>query len=130
MANAYVNTLEETFGDVQNFTPEKMQSLVTNTLEYFQGLQEKFAAEDPAIREEALTAALEVKEALEKQMQSLSKLAGVDPSQFDPSREASDQDKQILDEMKKQLSLLRGEKETTPKSNVTKRKQPKLKIVG
>lgn len=129
MANAYVNTLEETLGDVGNFTPEKMQSLVTSTLEYFQGLQEKFTAEDPAIREEALTAALEVKEALEKQMTSLAKLAGVDPSHFDPTREATEKDREILDEMKKQLTLLRGDKEVKEGVKL-KHKAPKLKIVG
>lgn len=82
MTQPYLETLKETFAHPEAFSAEKLQSLVGETMEYFQNLQQKFQSEDPKEREKAMDAALEMKEALEAQMESLCQSLGIDPSQL------------------------------------------------
>ena len=74
--------LEETFGNLENFSPEKLEGLLTETMQLFRYIQGKMESENPEDREEAAQIALELKEALEAQAMSLCEKIGMDPAQL------------------------------------------------
>ncbi len=131
MTKDYLEALKETFESPQEFTPEKLQKLIQETMDYFREMQEKFASKDPAVRDAAMKAALEMKVALEAQMESICKLTGLDPAQLssfaeDTSR-MSASEKEAFDQVKKQLNQLR------PVANAHeafKKRAPKFNLAG
>ena len=131
MSKSYMNALKETFENPEGFTPEKLQALIQETLSYFKEMQAQFTSKDPAVREAATKAALEMKVALEGYMENLCKLTGLDPAQLssfaeDTSRMTSTE-KEAFDDVKKQLHQLRP---VAHAHEAFKRRVPKLNLAG
>jgi hypothetical protein len=81
MSFPLIDQLQEAFGG-GGLTPEKLQSLIQETLKVFQLLQTKINSNDPKEKEEALGMALQLKQALEAQAENLCKSVGMNPSQL------------------------------------------------
>lgn len=131
MTTQYLETLKETFSDPKNFSAEKLQGLIQETVGYFREMQEKLASKDPAAREEALKAALEMKQALESQMETICELTGLDPAQLsslgDDTSRMGPSEKQAFETVKEQLKELRP---VAAAHNVFKKRVPKVGLVG
>ena len=143
MALPLIQQLQETFGDLGAFTPEKLQALIQETLKAFHLIQSKIQSKDPKEREEGLIMALELKQALERQAEALCKTVGMDPvqlSQFVENPENFSKEewdtlgvaKQELDVLKKGLNGSNGNGKDNGKKvlKVPKKKNPKTWIVG
>ena len=131
MKKQYLETLKETFSDPKNFSPEKLQGLIQETMTYFREMQEKLSSKDPKVREEALQGALEMKKTLEEQMESICALTGLDPSQLtalgDDTSRMSPVEKQAFEGVKEQLKELRP---AAAAHNLFKKRVPKVGLVG
>ncbi len=131
MKNQYLETLKATFSDPENFSPEKLQGLIQETLAYFREMQEKLASKDPAAREEAMKTALEMKAALEEQMEAICKLTGLDPAQLsslaDDTSRLGPAEKEAFESVKKELNQLRP---VATAHNVFKKRVPKVGLAG
>jgi DNA-binding transcriptional regulator GbsR (MarR family) len=131
MTKQYIETLKETFSDPKNFSPEKLQGLIQETVTYFREMQGKLASKDPEAREEAMKAALEMKQALEDQMETICQLTGLDPAQLsslgDDTSRMAPVEKEAFETVKEQLKELRP---VAAAHNVFKKRAPKLGLVG
>jgi len=131
MKNQYLETLKATFSDPKNFSPEKLQGLIQETLATFKEMQEKLASKDPAAREEAMKTALEMKSALEEQMEAICKLTGMDPAQLsslaDDTSRMAPAEKEAFESVKEQLQTLRP---VASAHNVFKKRVPKVGLAG
>lgn len=79
MANAVIEKIDELFGHPEKFTPENMESLVHETLKFFNDLKEQLTSSDEKVRNEALKLAAEIKSKLEEQALALCESLGMDP---------------------------------------------------
>ncbi len=82
MTHNLIKQLEETLGDLENFSPDKLQGLIQDTLKTFQELQEKLNSPDPRHREQAMDTALALKAALEEQTAALCHSIGMHPTEL------------------------------------------------
>jgi hypothetical protein len=71
MNKDYVNSFGELFEGVTVLTPERLQSFMTQTLEYLLKLRVQLSSSDSKEREEALSAAMELQTLLGHQMAKL-----------------------------------------------------------
>lgn len=131
MTNTYLKTVEEMFEDLGGFTPDKMQALIGETMEYFTDLQARFGSEDAEVREKALNMAKEVQKGLEKQIESICKKAGFEPSELASviSAQVGAPQADLLSEAEKRFSTVFGEQEA-PTEVKKARKSNKIKLVG
>ncbi len=74
--------LQETLGDIEDLSPEKMHALIQEALKTFAELQESIHSPNQETRETALKAVLSLKETIQTQMDELSQKAGMDQSEF------------------------------------------------
>ncbi|MES2273083.1 MAG: hypothetical protein V4487_02695 [Chlamydiota bacterium] len=137
MAIPFEKLLQETFSDLQNLTPDKLQGLIQETMKVFSTLQEKIHSNDPKEREEALNIALALKESLQTQAESVCEKMGLDPSQLSAFAENatnfSAEEWENLSGVKKDLDSFRQQfapktKETIPLKK--SKKGPKTWLVG
>lgn len=123
----YKKSLQETFEDPTSVSSEKLRFLVEETMRLFSEIREKFESKDPAERENALYLSMEMKSALESQMDQISKLTGIDPSQFAAFNEKalnlSREDADLVAEIQQKLRSIRPEEEH-------KKKHSKANIIG
>lgn len=115
MTHNLIKQLEETLGDLEHFSPEKLQDLIQETLKTFQELQTQIQSTDPREREKAVDLAMSLKASLEEQTLSLCQSIGMNPQELakfveNPSNfskeewEALGAAKADLDAFKQQLS--------------------------
>lgn len=78
MSTQLEKTIRETFGDLDNLTPEAVHNLIQDALQTFIALGQKSQSTDPKERDEALKIALSLKETLETQTEELAKASGID----------------------------------------------------
>jgi len=105
MLESYIELLNQTFSDPTSVSPDKLKVLVEETMRLFGEIREKFRSKEPRDREEAMHLSLEMKKALEMQMENISKLTGIDPSQFGALSEANldKEELALVNDIKKQL---------------------------
>jgi DNA-binding transcriptional regulator GbsR (MarR family) len=131
MKKEYLETLKDTFSDPKNFSPEKLQGLIQETMSCFREMQEKLTSKDPAVREEAMKAALEMKAVLEEQMETICKLTGLDPSQLsslaDDTSKMAPVQKEAFESVKSQLQQLRP---AAAANSMFKKRAPKIGLAG
>ena len=82
MANPFLNKIEEFFGKPDQFTPEKMESFVQETISFFMDLQAKINSPDEKDREAAKKSAEEMKAKLEEQLLKLCESVGMSPQEI------------------------------------------------
>ncbi len=82
MTHSLIKQLKETLGNLENFSPEKLQGIIQETLKTFQELQEKLQSPDPRVREKAMDTALVLKTSLEEQTASLCHSMGMSPTEL------------------------------------------------
>jgi hypothetical protein len=75
-----IEKIEEIFGDPEKFSPENMQHLLHETLEFFGDLKFKLESKDEKVRNDALESAAVLKTKLEEQALELCKSIGMDPN--------------------------------------------------
>lgn len=126
--------LKETLGDLENLSPEKIQTLLREAFQTFSMLKEKSNSTDPKEREEAYKQAMSLKETLLAQSDELGRMANIDPADLavlaenkeifksDTWTELSSAKKE-LEEFRDQLGAT--EKKTAPPHN----KRPKPIII-
>lgn len=83
MTATLIKQFQDVLGNLEQFSPEKLQALIQDTLKVFQDLQQRINSSNPEDREEALGAALELKNALETQAAALAQSVGMDPNQLE-----------------------------------------------
>lgn len=125
MNNKYLDVLKETLSDASSITPEKLSVLLDETVKMLTSLKGQMTSDDPEQRQRALESSLELKQALEAQMQAICKMTGLDPEQM----------KAIAQQMVKMpadgKSLLeRVSAPEKPESDSIKHKKPILRIIG
>ena len=133
MTLQFEKLIEETFSDLQNISVEKFQGLIQETMKVFTALQEKMKSEDPKEREEAMQAALSLRETLQQQAESICKKLGMNPEQLTSFAETpanfSDDEWKDLSEAKQDLDAFK--KQFVPKTPPKKSKKgPKTWLVG
>lgn len=74
--------LEETLGDLDQLTPEKLNEFLQETVVAFQTMQTKMGSEKEEEREEGLHLAHEFKTAMEEQVQKLQGKLDLDPTEL------------------------------------------------
>jgi hypothetical protein len=74
-----MDKIQEIFGDPEKFSPEKIESLIHDTLKFFNELRQKLESSNEKDREEALNIANSLKAKLEEQAQALCQSVGMDP---------------------------------------------------
>ncbi len=80
MATQLQKIIQETLGDLENLSQEKVQDLIQEALKTFMALKEKINSTNPKEQDEAYQAALSLRETIQTQTEELAKLAGVDPT--------------------------------------------------
>jgi hypothetical protein len=129
MALPLEKLLQDTVSDLDALTPEKLQTLLQETVRVFSDIQAKASSNDPKDKEEALSTALSIKESLQAHTDELCKKMGIEPSdlgayaqEFTLFAEETDLKKQI-DAFKEQI---------IPPEKVIKKntKTPKTWLVG
>lgn len=138
MSQKIIKQLEEVFGNMNEFSPEKLQGLVQETMRTLELIQNKVKSEDPKEKEEGLKIALEFKQALESQAEVLCKSVGMDPVQLSEFVQNPDnfskEEWDTLGIAKKELNLLKQGLHTQEQANavlkVSKKKNPKTWLVG
>lgn len=83
MYGKFLEKFESIFSDVDNFTPENMESLVDESLKMFKDLQEKLESGDPKVQEKALETTIELKRRLEDQAKSIYETTKMNEKQLD-----------------------------------------------
>lgn len=83
MYDKFLAKFESIFSDVDNFTPENMESLVQDSLKMFKDLQEKLESSDPKVQEKALKTTIELKRKLEAQAKSIYETTKMNEKQLD-----------------------------------------------
>jgi hypothetical protein len=79
MTNAIIDKIQKLFGEPGQFTPENMESLIRETVEFFNELKTKLQSPDEKVREEATQVASALKTKLEEQAVALCESLGMDP---------------------------------------------------
>ena len=117
MTLPFQQMLQETFGDLQNLTPEKLQGLVQETVKVFTLLQENMKSADPKVKAEAMDQALNLRDTLQTQANTICKQLGMVPSQLASLAESSLSQsgewsplKQDLDSFRQQFASLQQSK--------------------
>ena len=82
MATSLEQTLEDTINDIQNLNPQKMSTLIDETIRTMSDLEKKMKSENPEDRKEALERVEQLKVAFEEQTRLVCERAGVDPMKF------------------------------------------------
>jgi len=82
MTNHLEKLIQEAFSDLKTLTPDKLQTLIQETMKVFMVLQEKAKSTDPEARDEAVKTAFSLKETLQAQTEALCQKLGMDPSQL------------------------------------------------
>jgi hypothetical protein len=132
MNSNLIETLKEVMGEPNKLTPQKLKVLIDETMGFFQEIQSKFDSKDPKQREEALQAAIELKSNLEVQMESLTQMAGLEPSEmaaFIERAPYSAEERETLDEVKVKLQEFQNHHSGAPVRK-QRRRAPKLKLIG
>jgi hypothetical protein len=75
----YHNKLKEILANKDPLTPERLQSLMGEAMQFLNELRTKMVSKDLQVREEAMSQTLELKELLEAQMSALSQSIGINP---------------------------------------------------
>ena len=88
--SSLIQQLEDTFSSFENFTPERFQSLMQETVKTLQGIQTKVKSKDPKEVEEGVAMALQLKRALKEQSEALCRKVGMTPEQLSQFVQNSD----------------------------------------
>jgi len=75
----YNNKLKEILANKEPLTPERLQSLMMETMQFLNELRTKMTSKEIQVREEAMSETLELKELLEAQMDALGQSIGANP---------------------------------------------------
>ncbi len=82
--------LQETFGNIDNLSQEKIHELIQEAFKTFTALKEQANSSDPKEREEAFKTAMALKNCIQAQTEEFSKSAGIDPNVFANATENQD----------------------------------------
>jgi ATP-dependent Clp protease ATP-binding subunit ClpA len=122
MAKNVLETIREAFSNPEKFTPEAMETLVHDTLSFFNALRVQLESKDDREKAEAIQLAALLKAELEAQALRLCKTAGMDPQALEafiknPSHfsseewQAMEQAKGALDEYNQDLKATGSSKQ-------------------
>ena len=128
-----IDSLKDALSDITNLTPEKLQSLVQDTVVAFQAIQTKVTSSSEWEREEGLQIAIGLKSAMEDQVQKLQEKLGMNQEEIEaylanPANFSKDELKS-MDESKKELDYFKKESEVEA-SPIKKKHKKKLFIVS
>lgn len=140
MNHTILQKIDKLFGSPDQFSPENMETLVHETIQFFNELKTKLESSDEKVREEALQTASLLKTKLEEQALKLCESIGMDPqsleSYISSPANFSSEEWQAMEKAKSEIKnykdsamkLESGEKTTT----VQKKKKRAVKewIVG
>ncbi len=130
MLENYLELLNQTFTEPNAVPTEKLKTLIEETMRLFREIREKFTSKDPKDREEAMQLSMEMKQALEAQMENISKVTGIDPSQFSSFSEnfgsLSREEQALVEQIKTQFKDVSPEKTEVHHKN----KMANAKIMG
>lgn len=121
MKKNYINSIKEVLVDRESLTPEKFQSFMGETVQYLSELRVKLGSTELKEREEAIKAALELKEVLETQMIALSQSMGIDLSQLsetDLVERMGKSEREAFDAAKEQFDELKNSARSTKKNKI------------
>jgi hypothetical protein len=121
MKKNYINSIKEVFIDKESLTPEKFQSFMGETVQYLSELRVKLGSTELKEREEAIKAALELKEVLETQMIALSQSMGIDLSQLSETalvERMGSSEREAFDAAKEQFDALKNSARATKKNKI------------
>lgn len=137
MASQLEKMLQDTLGDLDTLSPEKIHSLIQEALKTFLLLRDKSNSTDPKEREEAFKTAMSLKQAMQAQTEALSKKADIDPAVFAALAENQDlipADTWLeLSSAKKELEELRDQLGMTPHKphhTTSKKHQKAVRLPG
>lgn len=131
MDNDFVNKLKETFQDLKNIKPERLQELMKDTLLLVQGLQDKLKSDDPKVKQEALEETLQIRTALQEQAAKLSQASGFSLAELAALVEKQPPQTEAAKEMKEEFEVFKVALQTlTPKSEPKKHVTKPLWIAG
>jgi len=137
MNKTVVDKIEELFGNPQKFNPENLESLVQESVKFFNELKANVESPDAKVREEALQLAISLQTKLEQKALSLCESIGMDPSaieayvntpsHFSPEEwQSMEKAKTELESYKNAISKMGSEETSSSSSNKTaKGKKPK-----
>ncbi len=128
-----IDSLKDALSDITNLTPEKLQSLVQDTVVAFQAIQTKVTSSSEWEREEGLQIAIGLKSAMEDQVQKLQEKLGMNQEEIEaylanPANFSKDELKS-MDESKKELDYFKKDSEAEA-SPLKKKHKKKLFIVS
>jgi len=111
MNSQVLNTIKDALENITQLTPEKLQSLVQETMVAFQAIQSKVSSENEGDREEGIKNAMELKATMEEQVQKLQQKLGMSPEEIEeyianPDNFSKEQ-YQVMDDSKKDLEKFR-----------------------
>jgi hypothetical protein len=144
MSNAVLEKIEELFGNPEQFTPGNMESLIHETVKFFNDLKTQLESPDEKVREEALKVASQLKTKLEEQALALCESIGMDPaaleSYINTPANFSNDEWQAMEKAKGEIDnykqavvkMEKGEKSPAAKAHSQKKKPKAVKewIVG
>ena len=133
MASELERMLKEVLGDLKNFNPDMLRALVQEAVKTFTSLDEKSRSGDPEERGEALKTATALKDALQEQVEALSKMAGTTPRDLASLAEGSDMDPELLEGFKAataELEALQGRPNLPKKAQFIGNKKKLVRIPG
>jgi hypothetical protein len=79
MKPSVLDKIEELFGNPEKFTPENLESIIHETVTFFNELKANVESPDNKVREEALKLAASLQTKLEEQALALCEAVGMDP---------------------------------------------------
>ena len=125
--------MTEIFANPENFTPEKLEGLIHETLKFFNDLRTQLASPDEKVREEAMKAANALKTQLEEQAATLCQSVGMDPEMLatyinTPNHFSTDEWQAIekakdeLNEYQKEIATASKDRAAEPQTKSSKKK--------
>lgn len=126
MTNSYLSSLQEILSGGAQINPEKIKAFVDETVKMLTSLKTQMVSEDPDQRQKALETSLELKKALDTQMESFYKSTGLDPAQMQTMAQEIAKDPSGFEALIKQLGIP-GQQSASAGEKV---KKNKLRLIG
>lgn len=127
-----IKEIKETFGNLEHLTPDRIRSLIRNTLDFFKVLKEQMNSGDPALREEALAKAIQLRDLLKTEMENLSHLFYSNPDKLVSLMKnmpaLSEKDQDVLGEIRKDLQDYRSQIMPTNPPKKPKKNAKRIKL--
>lgn len=121
MTSQYLEFINQVLDETTPPSKEKLLSLMDETFSFFQGIKIRLESKDPKEREAALKETLELKDALESKMLTLSEKIGINPDQLaafaQNSNFLSPDEQDVIEKVKSKFHGLEGNEPSNNKKH-------------